>query len=130
LRLRAAQVGARESDADRTSSKNPTLPLGCGASTSYLHTQVGPASPELFRHRATSGELHETSQRLPLFSALHELVALVAVIELVVVLVLPAFVELVMLVELLELMELVTFVELLTSVGVAALAGAMFSVDA
>jgi uncharacterized membrane protein len=88
---------------------------------------VGSAAPDAFRQRATSGELHVTSQRLLSFSALHELIALVAVIELVVA-VLPAFVELVTLVEVLELMELVTPVELLTSKLVAA--DAMFSAEA
>ena len=75
-------------------------------------------------HCATWGRRHETSQRLPSVSALHELVALV--VEFVVV-VLPTFVELLTLVELDEFTELVTFAELLVSTELAAAAVSMFS---
>jgi hypothetical protein len=92
----------------------------------YLHTHVGSAAPVALRQRATSGELHVTSQRLPSLSALHELVARV---ELVVVVVPPAFVELVTLVELLELTELVTLVELLASIELVAAADTTFSAE-
>jgi len=62
-------------------------------------------------------------------SALHELVALVAVIELVVVVVPPAFVELVTVAALLALLELVTFVELLASIVLVAAADTTFSAE-
>ena len=55
---------------------------------------------------------------MPSFSALHEVVAFVAVIELV--LVLPACVELVTLVELLEFTELITLAELFESIELVA----------
>lgn len=72
--------------------------------------QLGWAAVMLLRHWAASGALHEISQRLPLCSALQEVVPLAD--ELVVVDVLPTLVELVTLVELLDVTELLTFAEL------------------
>ena len=75
-------------------------------------------------HCATCGSRHETSQRLPSVSALHELVAFVVEFDVVV---LPTFVELVTFVELDELTELDTVAELLVSTELAAAAVSMFS---
>jgi hypothetical protein len=96
-----------------------------------LHTQVGRAAPEPWRHCATRGELHDISQRLPPLSALHEVVELVAefVTEFVDPVVLPTLVERVTLVEFVALTELVTFVELLDSTELAASADTTFSAN-
>jgi hypothetical protein len=96
-----------------------------------LHTQVGRAAPEPWRHCATRGELHDISQRLPPLSALHEVVPRVAelVTEFVDVVVLPAFVELVTLVEFVALTELLTSVALLESVELVASVDTAFSAE-
>jgi hypothetical protein len=78
-----------------------------------LQRQTGAAAPAPLRHCATWGEAHDTSQRLPSLSALHEVVPLA--VEFVTVVVLPVFDELVTLDEFVEFTELFTFAELLES---------------
>jgi hypothetical protein len=98
-----------------------------------LQLQVGSERPALFTHCATSGALHETSQRLPLISVLHDVVELLEDVEFVVVL--PTLLELLLLtelvtfVELLELTELVTFDELRVLLVPAAPAEVTFSAE-
>ena len=65
--------------------------------------QTGSADSAGLRHCATFGARHDTSQRLPLFSALHELA--LAELESIADVVPPTLVELVTPVELLELID-------------------------
>jgi hypothetical protein len=78
----------------------------------HRQTQVGAPALDALWQRARWGELQLISQRLPLFSALHELVACVDVTELV----LPVSLELETVDELCELTEPVPLVEVFDSI--------------
>jgi hypothetical protein len=99
----------------------------------YLQLHVGSDALVLFTHCATSGALHETSQRLPLTSVLHEVVELFEDVEFVVVpptlVELLLFTELVTFDEVLELTELVTFDALRVSPELAAPAEVTLSAE-
>jgi hypothetical protein len=90
---------------------------------------VGSAAFALLRHCATRGALHDTSQRLPLFSVLHEVVELFVDVEWVVDAVPPVFVELVTLDEFVAFTEFVTVAAFRESTVVFASLESTFSAE-
>jgi hypothetical protein len=98
-------------------------------STAYRQTQLGDPSRAPLTQRARCGELHVTSQRLALFSAVHDVLALLELTELEV---LPVLFEVEILESLCEVIpavdefdstELVTLLDVVEPVEVLTPAG-------